>query len=400
MMNRIFQVIWNETKHAYVAASEFATKNGKRTMGRRMRSHAAVVLAALVLTTGAGMGAVQAAGTDVEALQKKVEALTTQVEALKNAGIVAGKKEGGAIAIGGNNNVYVKGGQGAIAVGDLNTHVDGVNQGIAIGNQAKVYSDGTRDHGGIAIGGLAGVTNARYSAALGVRSLVDKSDLRESDEGNGVVSVGASAGAAEASNNKWYESELKTAGQPKYQELKRRIINVRDGVLESDAATVGQLERVQDRIIDNSTAINQISGNVNQLGDRVNRVGAGAAALAALHPLDYDPANKWDFAAGYGNYKGANAVSIGSFYRPNENVMLSVGGSFGGGENMVNAGVSFKIGEGSSAVGTSRAAMAAEISSLKSNNKALEDKVTAQDQKIKEMEKQLQQLLKAQNPAK
>ena len=139
---------------------------------------------------------------------------------------------------------------------------------------------------------------------------------------------------------------------------------------------------------------------MNQLGDRVNRVGAGAAALAALHPLDYDPANKWDFAAGYGNYKGANAVSIGSFYRPNENVMLSVGGSFGGGENMVNAGVSFKIGEGSSAVGTSRAAMAAEISSLKSNNKALEDKVTAQDQKIKEMEKQLQQLLKAQNPAK
>ena len=78
---------------------------------------------------------------------------------------------------------------------------------------------------------------------------------------------------------------------------------------------------------------------------RVNRVGAGAAALAALHPLDFDPDDKWDFAAGYGNYRGANAAAVGAYYRPNEDTMFSVGGSFGGGENMVNAGVSFKLGQ-------------------------------------------------------
>jgi len=72
-----------------------------------------------------------------------------------------------------------------------------------------------------------------------------------------------------------------------------------------------------------------LSAVINKLGDKVNRVGAGAAALAALHPLDFDPDDKWDFAAGYGNYNSANAVAVGAYYRPNEDVMFSVGGSFG-----------------------------------------------------------------------
>lgn len=111
-------------------------------------------------------------------------------------------------------------------------------------------------------------------------------------------------------------------------------------------------------------AINGLSGSVNKLGNRINRVGAGAAALAALHPLDFDPDDKWDFAAGYGNYRGANAAAIGAYYRPNEDTMFSVGGSFGGGENMVNAGVSFKLGQGNH-VSTSRVAMAKEIKDLR-----------------------------------
>lgn len=96
----------------------------------------------------------------------------------------------------------------------------------------------------------------------------------------------------------------------------------------------------------------------------MNRAGAGAAALAALHPLDFDPDDKWDVAAGYGNYKDAHAVSVGAFYRPNEDTMFSVGGSFGGGENMVNAGVSVKLGQGNH-VSTSKIAMAKEIVDLK-----------------------------------
>ena len=110
--------------------------------------------------------------------------------------------------------------------------------------------------------------------------------------------------------------------------------------------------------------IKNVTSKVGELGTRVNRVGAGAAALAALHPLDFDPDDKWDVAAGYGNYKDAHAVSVGAFYRPNEDTMFSVGGSFGGGENMVNAGVSVKLGQGNH-VSTSKVAMAKEIVDLK-----------------------------------
>lgn len=110
--------------------------------------------------------------------------------------------------------------------------------------------------------------------------------------------------------------------------------------------------------------ISNLGGEVNKLGTRVNRVGANAAALAALHPLDFDPDDKWDFAASYGNYKNANAAAIGAYYRPNEDTMFSVGGSFGGGENMVNAGISVKLGQGNH-VSTSRVAMAKEIKDLR-----------------------------------
>ena len=103
---------------------------------------------------------------------------------------------------------------------------------------------------------------------------------------------------------------------------------------------------------------------VGKLGNRINKVGAGAAALAALHPLDFDPDDKWDFAAGYGNYNGENAAAVGAYYRPNEDTMFSVGGSFGNGENMVNAGVSLKLGQGNH-VSTSKVAMAKEIKDLR-----------------------------------
>ena len=103
---------------------------------------------------------------------------------------------------------------------------------------------------------------------------------------------------------------------------------------------------------------------VSKLGNRINKVGAGAAALAALHPLDFDPDDKWDFAAGYGNYNGENAAAIGAYYRPNEDTMFSVGGSFGNGENMVNAGISLKLGQGNH-VSTSKVAMAKEIKDLR-----------------------------------
>ena len=152
----------------------------------------------------------------------------------------------------------------------------------------------------------------------------------------------------------------------------KKITNVAAGDISAnstDAVNGGQLWKT-------NQTINNIGGAVNELGTRVNRVGAGAAALAALHPLDFDPDDKWDVAAGYGNYKDANAVSVGAFYRPNEDTMFSVGGSFGGGENMVNAGVSVKLGQGNH-VSTSRVALAKEVEDLKAIVKAQSAEIKA-----------------------
>ena len=152
----------------------------------------------------------------------------------------------------------------------------------------------------------------------------------------------------------------------------QKITNLADGEIaegSTDAVNGGQLYNTNQAVIANAENINSLSHSLNKLDSRINRVGAGAAALAALHPLDFDPDDKWDFAAGYGNYRGANAAAVGLYYRPNEDTMFSVGGSFGGGENMINAGVSLKIGGGSH-VSTSRVAMAKEIRDLR---QALED---------------------------
>ena len=110
----------------------------------------------------------------------------------------------------------------------------------------------------------------------------------------------------------------------------------------------------------------ELDHRVDSLGSRVDKVGAGAAALAALHPMDFDPDDKLTFAAGYGNYKGRNAAAVGAFYRPDEKVMLSVGGTFGNGENMVNAGISFSL-DRTARVSNSRTAMAKEIVDLRAN---------------------------------
>ena len=110
----------------------------------------------------------------------------------------------------------------------------------------------------------------------------------------------------------------------------------------------------------------ELDHRVDNLGSRVDKVGAGAAALAALHPMDFDPDDKLTFAAGYGNYKGRNAAAVGAFYRPDEKVMLSVGGTFGNGENMVNAGISFSL-DRTARVSNSRTAMAKEIVDLRAN---------------------------------
>ena len=145
-----------------------------------------------------------------------------------------------------------------------------------------------------------------------------------------------------------------------------KVTQVADGNIDKgskDAVNGGQLYATNQLVKENASNISILGNSINKLDNRVDKVGAGAAALAALHPLDFDPEDKWDFAAGYGNYSGASAVALGAYYRPNEDTMFSVGGSFGNGENMVNAGVSLKLGQ-SNHTPASKAAMEKKISSL------------------------------------
>ena len=140
----------------------------------------------------------------------------------------------------------------------------------------------------------------------------------------------------------------------------QKVTNVAAGEISAtskDAVNGSQLYATNQEVVNNSNRIGQLSS-------RVNKVGAGAAALAALHPMDFDPDDKLTFSAGYGNYAGQNAAAIGAYYRPDEKVMFSVGGTVGNGENMVNAGISFSL-DRTNHVSNSRTALAREVIELR-----------------------------------
>lgn len=151
-----------------------------------------------------------------------------------------------------------------------------------------------------------------------------------------------------------------------------KITNVANGTISStstDAVNGGQLHEV---ISETNSQFSNLNNRVSNLDNRINQVGASDAALAALHPQDFNPDDKWTLAIGYGNYKGANSVALGAFYRPNENLMVSVGATS---EKMINAGVSIKFGKSDKLVGTSKLAMAKEMQDMKAQ-------LDAQDKKI------------------
>ena len=208
-----------------------------------------------------------------------------------------------------------------------------------------------------------------------------KTDGKVAKDNKGIVTGGTVYNETRIENDGKYIKAENTAGQ--------NLIAL-DKQVDANTTNITKLEN----------NIYDMGGRIGELDGRIDRVGAGAAALAALHPLDFDPDDKWDFAAGYGNYSGANAVAIGAYYRPNEDTMFSVGGSFGGGENMVNAGVSVKLGQGNN-VTTSRVAMANEIKNLKianekmqQANKVMQQENKAMQQENKEMKNEIEILKK------
>lgn len=195
----------------------------------------------------------------------------------------------------------------------------------------------------------------KLSSELTGLTSVTTGNTTMSSDGIKIASAGEGTHAVEVTN-----SNISMGGQ--------QIHDVAPGTSDTDAVNVSQLKGL----------VSGVDGAVNKLNNRLNRVGAGAAALAALHPLDFNPEEKWNFAAGFGHYVNANAGAIGAFYQPNEDTLFSLGGSWGGGENMVNAGVSIRLGHGNSIMG-SRTVMAREIMALK-------QQVEAQNLKLKENE--------------
>ena len=156
------------------------------------------------------------------------------------------------------------------------------------------------------------------------------------------------------------------------------------------------IKTVNGRVDELGGRVDTLGGAVSKLDTKVNKVGAGAAALAALHPMDFDPDNKLTFAAGVGNYRGANAAAIGAFYRPSEQVMFSIAGNMGNGENMVNAGVSFAL-DRPSKTPTTKAALVKTVAAQNEQIVALNETVAEQNEKIARLEAMVEKLAAKQN---
>lgn len=253
---------------------------------------------------------------------------------------------------------------------------------IVMGNDHTVTADNTIAIGGLSLAdtrSVANTTSIGYDAKVSKEGGVALGYKSNATVDKGAAGYDPTTGATSTeTNSTWKATSAAASVGDVGNGVTRQITSVAAGTADTDAVNVAQLKKAgqnlsildsqvknnADNISNLDTRVTHIGNSLTKLGDRVDRVGAGAAALAALHPQDFDPDDKWDFAAGYGNYKDAHAVAVGAFYRPNEDTMFSVGGSFGGGENMVNAGVTFKLGQHNH-VSRSRVALAKDVLELK-----------------------------------
>lgn len=237
-----------------------------------------------------------------------------------------------------------------VIVGDNRT-VTGANNAVIIGSSDAATT--TTVHDVVAIGhntdvstegGVALGSGSKATVALGAVGYDILTNAPSTNTSATWKSTASAVSVGDVGNN-----------------VTRQIISVAAGTNDTDAVNVAQLKQLRNNI---GGDITNISGTVSRLDKRVNKAVAGSAALAALHPLDFDPDAKWDFAAGYGHYHNGNAAALGAFYRPNEDVQLSVGSTVGNGETVVNAGLSVKVGAHSN-VSRSRVAIGKEVLELK-----------------------------------
>lgn len=216
-----------------------------------------------------------------------------------------------------------------------------VNDAVAVGHNTEVS----------VVGGTAIGSGSKATVAAGAVGYDVLTNAPSTETSSTWVSTASAVSVGDVDNN-----------------VTRQITSVAAGTNDTDAVNVAQLKLLRNNVGGDITNIQNnitnINGNIARLDKRVNRGVAGSAALAALHPLDFDPDAKWDFAAGYGHYHNGNAAALGAFYRPNEDVQLSVGSTLGNGETVVNAGLSVKVGAHSN-VSRSRVAIGKEVLDLK-----------------------------------
>lgn len=243
------------------------------------------------------------------------------------------------------DNRTVTGANHAVIIGSSdNGTTTAVHDAVALGHNTDVSTEG-----GVALGSGSKATVAAGAVGYDVLTNAPSTDTSATWKSTAsAVSVGDVANG-----------------------VTRQITSVAAGTNDTDAVNVAQLKRLHDMISVNAYNTVNVQGDVtnlkkdvSRLDKRVNKAVAGSAALAALHPLDFDPDAKWDFAAGYGHYHNGNAAALGAFYRPNEDVQLSVGSTLGNGETVVNAGLSVKVGAHSN-VSRSRVAIGKEVLELK-----------------------------------
>ena len=309
-----------------------------------------------------------AMGTDAHAMEDNTLALGRGSEALVKGGVGLG-----AFSRATENDMVDDGTKGAfsnIVLSTEGTAVNGINEyllgpvaigGKQVGNESAIYlrqlkylADGTDD------------TDA-----------VNLRQLKEAVKNSGNSGGGDNNGGGNTGSSIVYE-----AGD-------NITITDKEGNSSTKIISATGITEIKDQVKEMGEKVNTLDGRVSKLDGRVDKVGAGAAALAALHPLDYDPDDKLDVAAGYGHYAGASAVALGAYYRPNEDIMFSIGGSFGNGEEMMNAGVSVKVGSGKSGATTSKAAMARRIQELEMNNAAQQERLAIQDEKLARQDQKL-----------
>ena len=211
--------------------------------------------------------------------------------------------------------------------------------------------------------------------------------------------VNASTGLIDSSNGSMHLGKEDSSTKVDFtnKDGKGRVLTgiVTDEKDASSAANVGYVAKNMEQ------AYADMNQGFSRLNSSINKGVAGANALAALHPMEFDPGDKMSFAVGYGHYKGGNAAAIGAYYRPNENIMVNAGVSFGNGETGINAGVSFKLGQGSAYNGVSKAQMietinnqATTIEEIQADNKNKDSRIENLEQENQEMKKQIQEILK------